>query len=180
MVDGRPETLIEEGCRARREDRLPEAQRHFANAVVLCRKGKDKALLAQALTGMGQIARDLNDCSRALCCYEEAVRIHRGLDQPLRLAHTIRHVGDILRGMGRKVEAAPHYVEALELYRGQDETAPLDLANTLRGYALLKGDNGAFAEAMQLWQEAGRLYAQLDVRAGVAESNAQIARFSAQ
>ena len=180
MLDGRPETLIDEGYRARREGRLPEAQKHFADAIALCRKGKDEALLAQALTGMGQIARDLNDSSRALCCYEEAVRIHRGLDQPLRLAHTIRHVGDILRGMGRKVEAAPHYVEALELYRGHDETAPLDLANTLRGYALLKEDNGAFAEAIQLWQEAGRLYAQLDVVAGVAESNARIARLSAR
>src|ERR1700723_3156729 len=72
----------------------------------------------------------------------------------------IRHVGDILRGMGRKVDSAPHYAEALELYRGNDETAPLDLANTLRGYALLQADHRAFAEAMQLWQQAGRLHAQ--------------------
>jgi hypothetical protein len=116
-MDGRPETLIEEGYRARREGRLPEAQRHFADAVFLCRKdkgkgkgkgkGKDKALLAQALTGMGQIARDLHDGSRAFSCYEEAVRIHPGLDQPLRLARTIRHVEEILRGMGRKVDSAP-------------------------------------------------------------------------
>ena len=109
-MDGRPETLIEEGCRARREGRLPEAQSHFADAVFLCRKGKgtgkDKALLAQALTGMGQIARDLHDGSRAFSCYEEAVCIHQGLDQPLRLVHTFRHVGEILRRMGRKVDSA--------------------------------------------------------------------------
>jgi hypothetical protein len=69
--------------------------------------------------------------------------------------------------------------EALELYRGDDETAPLDLANTLGGCALLKGDHGSLAEAMQLWQEAGRLNAEPDVQAGVAESNAEIARLSA-
>ena len=81
--------------------------------------------------------------------------------------------------MGRKVDSAPHYAEALELYRGNDETAPLDLANTLRGYALLQADHRAFAEAMQLWQQAGRLHAQLGGQAGVAECNAQIARLSA-
>jgi hypothetical protein len=32
---------------------------------------------------------------------------------------------------------------------------------------------------MQLWQEAGRLNAEPDVQAGVAESNAEIARLSA-
>src|ERR1700723_3156727 len=88
MLDARPETLIDEGYRARRQDRLPEAQRHFADAVVLCRKGKDKSLLAEALPGMGQIARDLGDGSGALCCYEEAVRILPNVDQPLRPAHT--------------------------------------------------------------------------------------------
>jgi hypothetical protein len=178
-MDGGPETLIEEGHRARGEDRLPEAQRHFADTVVLCRKGKDKALPAQAQTGMGQIARDLQAGARALSHYEEAVRISRVLEQRLRLAHTIRHVGDILRGKGCKLDSAPHSLEDLKLYRGHDETALLDLANTLGGYALLKPDHGAFADAMQLWQEAGRLCAQLDLQAGVAESNAEIARLSA-
>jgi hypothetical protein len=103
----------------------------------------------------------------------------RGLDQPLWLAHTIRRAADILRDMGRNVDSAPHCREALELYRGHNEPAPLDLANTLGGYALLKGEGGAFREAEQLWQEAGRLYAQVDVHAGVAESKAEIARVSA-
>ena len=64
------------------------------------------------------------------------------------------------------------YREALAIYRRNERTPPLDLANALRGFALLKGRS---AEANALWQEARDLYAAVGVEAGVAESSGRLA-----
>jgi hypothetical protein len=72
-------------------------------------------------------------------------------------------------------EAAPCYAEALEIYRANQATPPLDLANTLRGYALLRGEMGCREEAKLLWIEAGQLYTAAEVQAGVDESERQVA-----
>jgi len=72
-----------------------------------------------------------------------------------------------------EAEAEQAYNEALEIYRNSPETPQLDLANTLRGFALLKDGDGE--EALLLWQEASYLYAASGVDAGVSECELQIA-----
>jgi tetratricopeptide (TPR) repeat protein len=179
MMSSTPEALLRQGYQARREDRLADAKTRFTEAVDLCRTADDKAMLAQALTGLGQIERDLRETDAALRHYEDAVAIYRTLDDPLVLAHTVRHVGDILQNQGKLESAAPCFVEALEIYRRHEETPALDLANALRGYALLKASTGDKEEAKRFWQEAGVLYAAAGVKAGVAESERQVARLTA-
>ena len=179
MMSGAPEKLLKQGYQARREDRLTAAKAHFAEAIDLCRQADDRAMLARALTGRVQIESDLHETSAALSDYEDAVAIYRTLDDPLVLAHTVRHLGDILREQGKVELADPCFVEALEIYRGRDDFAPLDLANAIRGYALLKASVGEKAEATKLWKEAGALYAAVGVQAGVTESEAQVARLTA-
>ncbi|MDQ2839448.1 MAG: tetratricopeptide repeat protein, partial [Acidobacteriota bacterium] len=137
-----PDTLITQGYQARREHRLANAKQLFAEAVELCRKADDRKRLAKALTGIGQIERDLHDREAARKHYEEAVTLYRALDDPLRLAHTVRHVGDILQDDGQRELAEPCYEEALEIYREHQETSPLDLANTIAGFARLKVKTG--------------------------------------
>ena len=179
MTGANLETLLKEGYQARREDRLAEAKGCFTQAVDLSRTANDEAMLAKALVGLGQIERDLHETDAALRHYEDAVAICRKFDDPLSLAHTVRHVGDILRNQERLELAAPCYEEALEIYRRQAETPPLDLANAIRGYALVKAGTGDKEEAAKLWQEAGGLYAAVGVEAGVAESEPQVARLTA-
>jgi tetratricopeptide (TPR) repeat protein len=179
MAGDHAEELMERGYGARRDHRVAEAKALFAEAVGHCREANDSAVLARALTGLGQIERDLQETSAALGHYEEAVAICRTLDDQLLLAHTVRHVGNILRNQGNLALAATCYSEALAIYRGHEQTPPLDLANALRGFALLKVATGDKAEARDLWQEAGRLYAEVDVRAGVAESEKQVALLTA-
>lgn len=179
MTGSSPETLLEKGYAARRESRLAEAGERFSEAVDLCRVGNDPVLLAQALAGLGQIESDLNSLDGAIKCYEESVELYRAADRPLALAHTIRHVADLLLKQVKLDLAAERYREALEIYRSHKETPPLDLANTLRGYALVKSSTGDAEEATRLWREAGGLYASVGVEAGVVESKAQIERLTA-
>jgi len=170
-----PDQLVAEGHQARREHRLDDAKKHFAQAAGACRKVGEQAQLAQALTGLGQIERDQQHLDASLKHYREAVAIYRTLDAPLKLAHTVRHLADILRHQERLVLAAASYEEAMKIYQEHPETPPLELANAIRGFALLKGAMGDTEEATFLWQGARNLYADAGVEPGVAESEAQIA-----
>jgi len=183
------ESLLKEGYQARRAHRPNDAKAAFAQAVALCEEHQNQFLLAQSLTGLGQIERDLGEIDTSLQHYQQAVSIFRTLDNPLRLAHTVRHVGDILRESNQPAPALPCYEEALAIYRSHPERDTLDLANMLRGYALLQTDFSKIPEAIELWKEAGALYNQVwqepnssykqsDLAPGIAESQDQIAKLS--
>jgi hypothetical protein len=89
-------------------------------------------------------------------------------------------VGDIHHESGRDDLAEPCYIEALSIYRRDDQTLPLDLANTIRPLALLKENAGEVEEAKRLWAEAGDLYAVANVAQGVAESSRRLARLESR
>ena len=77
------------------------------------------------------------------------------------------------------IKAEPCYQEALLLYRDHPGTAPLDLANALRPFAILSEALGKPEQAIQLWTEARTLYAALNLKAGVDESSEHLARLGA-
>lgn len=167
--------LLSRGYEARGEKRLADARQMFAAAVERCQKANDRLLLAQALSGLGQIERDMGNPAQALRHYSDAVALRRAQDDPLALAHSLRHVADILREQGHAGKAEPCYAEALGIYRSHQKAPRLDLANAIRGYALLKADLGDPEEATFLWHEAMALYAEAGVQAGVADCQSQIA-----
>ena len=104
-----------------------------------------------------------------------AVAKSRKVDEPLRLAHAVRHLGDAYYYAGRAEQAEPCYVEALSIYRGHEHPRPLDLANAIRSFAVLEDHLGETEKAQPLWQEAHDLYVAVNVTAGVAESAARLA-----
>jgi tetratricopeptide (TPR) repeat protein len=168
--------LLQRAGQARGERRLADAQRDLLLAVELLRQAGARAELAQALKELGEVERHLPDGDGGRRHYEESVAIWRELDDPIRLAHTVRHLGDVHRAGGRPALAEPCYHEALALYRGSQETRPLDLANAIRSLAVLKEEAGERVEAGLLWEEAHDLYTALGVTAGVAESAARRSR----
>ena len=170
--------LMQQAERARRENRLPDALRDFAEAVSLCRQTAARRNLVRALKGLGQIERDLGRGEAAWPLYKEAVALCRDEGDTLALAHTVRHLGDIHQDAGRAALAESCYNEALALYRSHDCTPPLDLANTIRPLAILKEGAGQVEEARQLWVEARNLYAAVSVPQGVAECSARLARLT--
>lgn len=108
--------------------------------------------------------------------YAEAAKHYREQNDVLAYAHAIRHIADIYQQERNPVQAKPLYEEALEIYRSNLGTRVLDLANTVRPYALLMEEQGDADSAMKLWEEARNLYGSLRISEGVAECNKHIAR----
>ena len=130
---------------------------------------------AQELIEQGRAARNEGDLLLAIELYQAAADELRPLNQPLRLAHTIRHVADIQRNAQHFEESRANYAEALALYRANPDAGKLELANTLRGYALLSESIGDISSARGMWTEARDLYAAVDVQAGVDEADRRLA-----
>lgn len=166
--------LIKRAAQARRENRLSDAYRDAEEAVRLSRLASTRAGLSRALMMLGQIERDQDRAENALPYYQEAVSLCREEGDALRLAHTVRHLADLHREAGRLDLAAPYYDEALALYRDDPRTAPLDLANAIRGFALLKDGRGDTEESRRLWEEARVLYLEVGVQEGVEECSARL------
>ena len=174
-----PDQLLLQAFQARREHRLADAKRDLVEAVTLCRNSGTRTDLAKALTALGQIERDLEHGDVALQHYEEALALYRAEGDVLRIAHTVRHIADIHRHNRHPELAEPCYHEALTLYRSHEQTPPLDLANAIRGFAILKTDAGETEHARALWEEARDLYSAVNVEAGVAESKRRLALLGA-
>jgi tetratricopeptide (TPR) repeat protein len=170
------EKLLARGYDARRAQNSDEARRIFSEALALCRKD-NLPELPLALAGLAQIERDLGNTAAALNYYSEAATIHRAHDA-LALAHTLRHIADIHRESAQPQLAAPLYAEALAIYRANADTPSLDLANCLRGCALLEQDLGHNERARDLWSEAGGLYSSVNVEAGVKEAERRMAQLA--
>jgi tetratricopeptide (TPR) repeat protein len=177
LMSATSETRLMQAYQARRENRLADARQIFVETVDLCRVSGGVAL-AKALTGLGQIERDVEHRDVARQCYEEALAIYRVEGNALKVAHTVRHLGDIHQEDGRLDLAEPCYHEALDLYRADQRTSPLDLANAIRSFAILKEEIGNPEGAKRLWEEARNLYVAVNIEEGVAESSDRLSRLT--
>lgn len=162
------EDTLAAAAAARRENRPQDALDILTQAV---KQDRDP----RALTALGQIERDLGNNKSALALYREAAEIWRNRTDAPRLAHTIRHAADILLDLGRLPEAEPLYAEALALYRADSAARPMDIANTLRGYAILKQQTNQSEPARAYWQEAREIYAAHGIAQGVKEADRRLA-----
>jgi len=127
---------------------------------------------AQALRQQGESVRR-RDHAGARKCYEEAVALLRDMDEPLRLAHVVRHLGDVYLEQGCPDLAEPCYCEARDLYLSQGDKSSLDFANATRSLAMLRWE-----QSKVLWEEAQTLYVSLNVGSGINESKTRIAALS--
>lgn len=116
---------------------------------------------AHALSERGEAA-----LARTL--YEEALETARAAGDTEALAKALRHVSDLDREAGRAEAALAAAEEAATLYGALGPESRLDLANALRLTALALEALGR--PALQPWRDAGDLYAELDIAAGLAEA----------
>lgn len=153
---------------------LLEKRQTLLDSITRMRDEGISVELAEVLRNLAELARSLpgEDAEQR---YKEAVGLFREFDEPLKLAHTIRHLGDVYRHANKTVLAEACYVEALAIYRSHKDTPPLDVANAIRSHAVLKEAGGDRQHARALWQEAHDLYLGVGVGAGVSESAARLA-----
>lgn len=174
MKDSTIGQLGQEAVHARREGRLADARRTAGKAVELCREVGPKQRLVRSLMFLGQLKRDTAQRESALKLYEEAAALSREVDGPLRFAHTVRHLADLYCEVGRLDLVERFYKESLGIYRMQKGASPGDLANAVRGFAVMKDAAEANEEARALWEEARSLYSALGVEEGVEECNSHL------
>ncbi len=122
----------------------------------------------------GREARHEKRLADARAHYAEAAHIYRDENKPLAYAHTIRHIADMHLDELNLTAAKPLYEESLEIYRNNLDTKLLDLANTVRPYALLNEKLGDLEAATQFWHEARNLYTSLRINDGVRECESHL------
>lgn len=127
------------------------------------------------LVAGAKAARSRGDSGHAALFYINAAAVARDQGDLLAYAHRLRHAGELLLEDGKDADAAPLLADALAVYRAARETPPLDLANLLRPYAMLKEKAGERAEAIAFWTEARDLYEAAGVGAGVLECTRRLA-----
>ncbi|MEI9980223.1 MAG: tetratricopeptide repeat protein [Edaphobacter sp.] len=168
------EELFEKGYRARRENRVADSRAIFLDAVRKAAEDGDRPSLAEALCGLAQAENDIGNCEAARQHYASAAVLYRQVGPLSGVAFAVRHEADMLRLMRQPSEAEPLYLEAEDIYRRQGDSAALDLANTLRGLAMVREATGTSEASRPLWMEARDLYARGDVKAGVEECNRKL------
>jgi len=94
------------------------------------------------------------------------------IDDILKHAHAMRHVGIEYEKAGRLEEAEKHYDETLALYRQHSLNDDLDYANAVRYDAVIKERLGKDEESIGLWSEAYDRYEGVGIVEGVAEAAA--------
>jgi tetratricopeptide (TPR) repeat protein len=157
------------GYKARKEGRPADARAIFLKAVRSAAEEGDRPSMAEALCGLGQAEHDIGNLEASGHHYRNAVVLYRQIGPLERLAYALRHEADVLREECRAAEAEPLYIETETIYRQLGADATLDLANTLRGLALVYEALTRPDESKTRWLEARALYAQQNIDAGVAE-----------
>ncbi len=89
------EQAAQRAFEAQKERRYDDAKREWTTVAALSRQQDDIPELAWATRWLGEIERKLHNHAAARLHYEEAVKLYRGLSDPLVFAHTIRHLGDV-------------------------------------------------------------------------------------
>ena len=165
-----------EAAPAEQKAGLTQAKQHLSTAATL---GRDHGLqvdYAQAVHLLANVELDLGHKDEAKSLWEEAIEILRRVDNPLQLAHKVRHLGDLHRHCGRLALAESCYAEALALYREHDAPGSLDFANAVSRMADLKERQGRRKEALHLWRETRELYDAVDLAPGVKMAERHIDR----
>lgn len=145
------EELIARAAQHRWERKPNDAAREWAKAVELSRQQNDIPSLIRSLRGAAETELDLGRNCEAGALYEEAVSWCRKQNSDaLLLAHTVRHLGDVRRHTGQHEGAQSCYEEALGIYRREPDANPLDMANALRPFAILKEEMGDLVGAQDI------------------------------
>lgn len=116
---------------------------------------------------------DLNDLDESVLWYNKSKDVYDQGGFKSKVNHVNRHIAEIETKRGNTKEARDLYEKVLVDYRS-DKTHAGELANTLRGYALLIEATEGKDSAKIHWQETRNLYDSLGIKEGVEECDKHI------
>lgn len=159
-----------------RQDNDYTASMNIINqAYDVCAKN-DYASRGNIYAFLGHMERDQQALHKALLMYNKALGEFRKISDDLKVTHTVRHIADLQQALGQNHIAEENYQMVLTNYRKNEATTNLDLANALRGFALLQEDLGNKSEAKDAWTEARSMYLSANIQAGVAECDGHLVK----
>lgn len=165
--------LLDEAWKKRGASDYERGRRLVSEAAGLCRED-DHESMGRVAHVYGQFARDHGNRNQALDFYLEGYNHYAAGNHAEKMAHALRHVADIRRDLGDREGSERDYRAAIEMYRNLDPAPAHSLANALRGFAMLLERSEKRDEALRAFEEAHRLYVQVDNAPGIEEMGRRV------
>ncbi len=165
--------LLRNAWNERRHERYDHVLSLLEKAEELC-KPNDHVFHGRIHHIKRQIEVDHGRYEDALLHNERAIESYTASGNSDRIAHSIRHLGDLYLRLNKLTEAESNYERAVSLYSDSQDTNPNDLANCLRGYALLLEKLNKNDKAVSIWKSTGQLYQICGLSDGQQEAEARI------
>lgn len=125
-----------------------------------------------------QIDYDHNRYLQAIDHAQDSMHHYRLAENRPGIAHATRHLADLHMHLGNLDHAEENYQTAIKILRDESGTSAGNLANALRGFAILMQRKGALQRALHLWREARSLYQSIGIAEGISEAEEQIRELS--
>lgn len=121
-----------------------------------------------------QFESDHDNPSRALKLLQRSLSFYKKTGSSIKIAHSTRHIADLERRIGDVEDSESNYRTSIDIYKSNKSTSKVDLANAIRGYALVLEKRGKIQEAIEAWKEARELYRACKLEEGVDEANLKL------
>jgi CHAT domain-containing protein/Flp pilus assembly protein TadD len=145
---------------------LRQAITQFQTVLELSQQSHNRALQAQALTGLGYIYNNLGEKQTALILYQQAIAIWRAVGSRSDEAVALNNLGQIYANLGEKQKALDLYEQALPITRtiGNRRGEASTLNNIGSIYTTLGEFNQAiefYDQALPIWQSLGDRFGEM-------------------
>ncbi len=172
MDKGQIEKLLDNSWQARGQGHYDIAKDLVQQAQALC-EDSDYLSLGRIYHIFMQFESDHDNLPDAISLSRQSIAYYNQSKDRNKIAHSVRHLADLLFRKEEFAEAKLNYGNSITIYRELNASKG-DLANALRGYAILLEKLREEEEAIRVWQEVRELYDSINLKGGVEEANTRL------
>ncbi|TQV70922.1 tetratricopeptide repeat protein [Aliikangiella marina] len=167
------EKLLISAWKYRREGDYQTAGTLVDQAIQLSSED-DYANRGRAFHILAQFEADQNEFKNALNYYQQSQAFYEKTELQDKVAHSIRHVADTFYSLNEIEKARAQYESAIKMYNTQADTNDVDIANTLKGYALVLEKQNENEAAKKKWSTILSIYEKYNIQSGINEAKGKI------
>jgi serine/threonine protein kinase/tetratricopeptide (TPR) repeat protein len=147
---------------------LNQAERDYLAILELAGSSPDLELLVQTYNGLGETYRLKHDYKKGIYYLEKAMPIHKKLNDPLKLAHTLSYLGLVYWTDSQYQNALESFQVALEIDRKLGNQ--FYVGNTLNNMGLVHWSRHDYSQALEYFTQASSVYRELGDKEWMARS----------